>query len=102
LEAFFANKKGGQITRLKTFSNFKSKLADPEKVEKYQRFMPGADERIVAMMEKEQEHQHRLEKTQMETWARLSLVWLIPSIEFKLPDIYIGVLQEISSNSQRF
>ncbi len=36
-------------------------------MEKYQRFMPGADERIVAMMEKEQEHRHRLENTQMET-----------------------------------
>jgi uncharacterized membrane protein len=26
--------------------------------------MPGTDEIIVAMMEKEQEHRHRLEKTQ--------------------------------------
>lgn len=33
--------------------------------------MPDADERIFAMMEKEQEHRHRLQKTQMETWSRL-------------------------------
>ncbi len=37
---------------LRTFSSFKDKLVDPEKVEKYRRFMPGADEKIVAMMEK--------------------------------------------------
>ncbi len=35
--------------------------------------MPGADDIIVAIMEKEQEHQHRVEKTQMENQLRLSL-----------------------------
>ncbi len=48
---------------LRTFSSFNEELFDPKKVEKYKRFMPGADERIVAMMEKQQEHRHRLQKT---------------------------------------
>ncbi len=41
--------------------------------------MPGANERIVATMEKEQEHRHRLEKTQMETWSRLAILkmWIL-------------------------
>ncbi len=41
--------------------------------------MPGADERIVAMMEKEQEHRHRLEKTQMETWSCIMIfkMWIL-------------------------
>ena len=50
------------------------KLVNPEKVERYQRLIPSADERIVAMMEKEQEHRHRLQKTQMETWSRLVIL----------------------------
>ncbi len=41
--------------------------------------MPGANERIVATMEKEQEHRHRLQKTQMETWSRLVILkmWIL-------------------------
>ncbi len=41
--------------------------------------MPGADERILAMVEKEQEHRHRLQKTQMETWSRLVILkmWIL-------------------------
>jgi uncharacterized membrane protein len=41
--------------------------------------MPGADERIFAMMEKEQEHRHRLQKTQMETRSRLVILkmWIL-------------------------
>ncbi len=45
---------------LRMFSSFRDELVEPERVEKYQRFMPGADERILAMVEKEQEHRHRL------------------------------------------
>ncbi len=36
--------------QLKTFSNFKDLLVEPEKVEKYQKFMPDAEERIFSMM----------------------------------------------------
>lgn len=60
------------ILQLKTFSGFKDVLVEPEKVEKYQKFMPGADERIFAMMEKEQAHRHQLEKKQVETYSRLA------------------------------
>jgi len=33
--------------------------------------MPDADKQILAMVEKEQEHRHGLQKTPMETWSRL-------------------------------
>ena len=33
---------------LKTFSSSNDELVNPEKAEKYKRFMPGADERIFA------------------------------------------------------
>ncbi len=64
---------------LRTFSSFNDEFVDPEKVEKYQRFMPGADERILAMVEKEQDHRHRLQKTQMETWSRIVILkmWIL-------------------------
>ena len=41
--------------------------------------MPSADERIFAAMEKEQEHRHRLQKTQLETWSRLVILkmWIL-------------------------
>jgi uncharacterized membrane protein len=55
------------------------KLVDPEELGKYQRLMPGANERIVAMMEKVQEHRHRLQKTPMETWSRLVIQEVVDS-----------------------
>ena len=36
--------------------------------------MPGAKKRIVAMVEKEQEHRYQLQKMQMETWSRLVIL----------------------------
>ena len=41
--------------------------------------MPGANERIFAMMKKEQEHRYPLEKTPMETWSRLVILkmWIL-------------------------
>ena len=41
--------------------------------------MPDVNERIFAMMEKEQEHRHQLQKTQMETWSRLVILkmWIL-------------------------
>lgn len=65
--------------QLKMFSGFNNILVEPEKVEKYQSFMPGADERIFAMMEKEQEHYHQLEKKQIDTWSRVAILkmWLL-------------------------
>jgi len=36
--------------------------------------MTSANKRIVAMVEKEQEHRHRLQKTPMETWSRLVIL----------------------------
>ena len=41
--------------------------------------MPGADDIIVAIMEKEQEHRHQLEKTQMETRSCIMIfkMWIL-------------------------
>ncbi len=35
--------------------------------------MAGVDEKIVAIMEKEQEHRHQLERKQMEIWSRFMI-----------------------------
>jgi len=63
--------------------------------------VPGANERIVATMEKEQEHRHRLEKTQMETWSCIMIfkMWILiicPVGVFSIPlvCIYQGKITE--------
>ncbi len=41
--------------------------------------MPCANEKIVTVMVKEQEHRHQLQKTQMENWSRLIILkmWIL-------------------------
>ncbi len=65
--------------QLKPFSSIRDVLVEPEKVEKYQKFTPGADERIFTTLEKEQAHRHELEKKQVDTWSRVAILkmWLL-------------------------
>ncbi len=95
LPSFFCQQERQINYELKTFSSFKDELVDPEKVEKYQRFMPGANERIFAMMEKEQEHRHRLEKTQMKTWScimifKMMILIICPVVFFYRSSLYLS------------
>ncbi len=43
--------------------HFSGPLPPPDLMDRYERILPGASERIFKMAEKEQEHQHALEKT---------------------------------------
>ena len=63
--------------------------------------MPGADEIIVAMIEKEQEHRHRLERKQIEIWSCIMtfkiMIITIRSVDFSsvaLLYIYQGKTKE--------
>lgn len=62
------------IYPIKSFSTLKDEMVEPEKVANFQKFMPGAGERVFGMMEKEQNHRHGLEKKQVETWSRVTVL----------------------------
>jgi uncharacterized membrane protein len=78
------------IYPFKSFSTLKDEMIEPEKVANFQKFMPGAEERIFTMMEKEQDHRHGLEKRQVETWSHVTILktWGV---------IVVGILLLIAS-----
>ena len=64
---------------IKTFLIFEKKLVEPERVENTRDSCRARMKEFSHVMEKEQEHRHRLQKTQMETWSRLVILkmWIL-------------------------
>ena len=57
----------GQIVRLQKSETFSGPVPPPEVIEKYERILPGAAERIFTNWEKQTEHRHNLESRVVKT-----------------------------------